>query len=104
QAAYLDTAKQTQEKIGFAFGGGIYFSYLFLALWVADVAWRWLSPASRPLWLDGPLHAYMFFIAFNGAIVFEGGISRWAGIIACLLLAGVAAFRTWGRLPARPKT
>jgi len=104
QAAYDDTAQQTLEQLGFAFGGGIYFSYLFLAVWVADVAWRWLSPVSRPAWLDWPLHAYMFFIAFNGAIVFEGGVSRWAGIIACLLLAAVAAFRMWGRLPACPKS
>jgi hypothetical protein len=103
-AAYDDTAQQTLEQLGFAFGGGIYFSYLFLALWVADVAWRWLSPCSRPAWLDWPLHAYMFFIAFNGAIVFEGGVSRIAGIIACVLLAAVAVWRTWGRLPACPKT
>ena len=93
QAAYDDTAQQTLEQLGFAFGGGIYFSYLFLAVWIADVAWRWTSPGSRPAWLDWPLHAYMFFIAFNGAIVFEGGVSRWAGIVACLLLAGIAAWR-----------
>ncbi len=104
QAAYDDTAQQTQEQLGFAFGGGIYFSYLFLAAWVADVAWRWVNPATRPAWLDWPLHAYMFFIAFNGAIVFEGGVSRVAGIGACLMLGGVAAWRTWGRFPARPKT
>ena len=104
QAAYDDTAQQTQEQLGFAFGGGIYFSYLFLAAWVADVAWRWVNPATRPAWLDWPLHAYMFFIAFNGAIVFEGGVSRVAGIGACLMLGGVAAWRTWGRFPARQKT
>ena len=93
QAAYDDTAQQTQEILGFAFGGGIYFSYLFLGLWVADAAWRWLSPASRPAWLDWPLHFYMFFIAFNGAIVFEGGVSCVAGIAACVLLAGIVVVR-----------
>ncbi|MBC7854419.1 MAG: hypothetical protein IAF94_13380 [Pirellulaceae bacterium] len=97
QAAYDDTAQQTQEQLGFAFGGGIYFSYVFLAVWVADVAWRWMSPASRPTWLDWPLHAYMFFIAFNGAIVFEGGVSRWAGIIACVVLAGIVCLKASGR-------
>ncbi len=97
QAAYDETARQTQEQIGFPFGGGIYFSYLFLALWVMDVVWRWLTPGTRPAWLDWPLHAYMFFIAFNGAIVFEGGISRVAGIPACILLAGVLAWRLVGR-------
>ena len=93
QAAYDDTAKQTEELLGFSFGGGIYFSYLFLAMWVADVAWRWINPVSRPAWLDWPLHAYMFFIAFNGAIVFEGGVSRWAGVMACLVLAGIVVWR-----------
>lgn len=97
QAAYDETARQTQEQIGFAFGGGIYFSYLFLALWVMDVAWRWLAPATRPAWLDWPLHAYMFFIAFNGAVVFEGGVSRVAGLFACVLLAAVVAWRVMGR-------
>jgi hypothetical protein len=93
RAAYDDTARQTQELLGFAFGGGIYFSYLFLAIWVADVAWQWVSPASRPGWIDGPLHAYMAFIAFNGAVVFEGGVSRWAGIAASVMLGGIVLWR-----------
>ena len=100
QAAYDDTAKQTEELIGFAFGGGIYFSYLFLVLWVGDAAWRWISPASRPAWLDWPLHAYMFFIAFNGAIVFEGGVSRVAGIVGCVLLLGIVFWRLTKPRPA----
>ncbi|MFN0018107.1 MAG: hypothetical protein ACKVP0_07610 [Pirellulaceae bacterium] len=97
QTAYDETARQTLEQIGFAFGGGIYFSYLFLALWIMDVAWRWLAPGTRPTWLDWPLHAYMFFIAFNGAVIFEGGVSRVAGIIACVLLGAVVAWRVMGR-------
>ena len=97
QAAYDDTARQTQEQLGFAFGGGIYFSYLFLAIWVADVVWQWVSLSTRPAWLDWPLHAYMFFIAFNGAIVFEGGVSRVAGITACILLAGIICLGASGR-------
>jgi hypothetical protein len=96
QAAYDDTAQQTKDQFGFAFGGGIYFSYLFLGLWIADVAWRWIAPATRPAWFDWPLHAYMFFIAFNGAIVFEGGVSRGAGIAACVLLAGLVVWRLTG--------
>ena len=79
------------------FGEGIYFSYLFLILWVLDVIAMWVwsaakSSAPRPMvaamqWI---LHAYLFFIAFNGAIVFESGPTRWAGIAACLLLGGLA--------------
>src|SRR4051812_40213125 len=103
QAAYDDTARQTQELLGFSFGGGIYFSYVFLGIWVADVLWRWMSPLTRPRWLDWPLHAYMAFIAFNGAIVFKGGVSRWAGITACMLLV-VLALKRRCRLPASPES
>lgn len=101
QAAYDDTARQTREQLGFAFGGGIYFSYVFLALWILDVAWRWLAPSTRPAWFDWPLHAFMFFIAFNGAIIFEGGVSRMAGIVACLLLAGIFVWRCMRRSKSR---
>lgn len=93
QAAYDDTARQTKEQLGFAFGGGIYFSYVFLALWIGDVSWRWLAPVTRPAWFDWSLHAFMFFIAFNGAIVFEGGISRVAGIVASVVLAALLMWR-----------
>lgn len=95
--AFEKTASETEQLLGVRFGEGIYFSYLFLILWVIDVVamWKWRSPtvqSPRPMvaamhWL---LHAYLFFIAFNGAIVFESGPTRWAGIAACLVLGGLA--------------
>jgi hypothetical protein len=56
-AAWHDTAEQTQRLIGVAFGDGIYFSYLFLILWVFDVAWLWIAEtnqAEQPVgrWID----------------------------------------------------
>lgn len=99
EAAYDETARQTQAQLGFAIGGGIYFSYLFLAVWIVDAAWRWIAPGTRPSWFDWPLHAYMFFIAFNGAIVFEGGLSRVAGIVACVVLGSLVAWRMLQRSP-----
>ena len=110
QAAWETTAQQTEELIGWRYGDGIYFSYLFLFVWVFDVVSSWghkpvsqapvaTAPAQasgwrfRPLW-QACVHAYLFFIAFNGAIVFEDGTIRWAGIAACLLL-GVLAVRYW---------
>jgi hypothetical protein len=36
------------------------------------------------------LHVFLFFIAFNGAIVFESGPTRYAGIAACVLVGGLA--------------
>lgn len=90
QSALDDTARQTRELMGVAFGRGIWFSYAFALLWVADVLWWWSSSASyqhRSTWLHGAIHGYMFFIALNGAIVFESGVTRWLGIPVTLLLA-----------------
>jgi hypothetical protein len=96
-AAWETTAAETDAMLGVRFGDGIYFSYVFLVLWVTDVAVMWWL-AARPsvaamwpaAWLRCCIHAYLFFIAFNGAIVFESGPSRWGGIIACVLLAALA--------------
>jgi hypothetical protein len=97
-AAWESTARETQELLGVSFGDGIYFSYLFGAVWLVDVAWLWLATArhsARTPWTRGLVHAYLFFIAFNGAIVFEGGPVRWAGIVVCLLLACLAVRRLY---------
>lgn len=96
QHAFDDTARQTDELLGWAFGGGIFFSYVFLLLWVADVAWWWLREESylrRPLWLNAAIHVYLFFIAFNGAVIFEGGVTRIGGIFATVGLAALAVWR-----------
>lgn len=89
QAAYETTARQTQEMLGYAFGEGIYFSYLFLLIWIADCIWQWLPGHNRklPAGIAWGVHAYIFFIAINGALVFEGGVTRWFGIPLTLLLA-----------------
>lgn len=89
-AALADTARRTREMLGFAFGEGIYFSYLFTLVWIADAVWWNVAPENyreRARLLHYGVHTYMFFIAFNGAIIFEGGVTRWGGIAACILLA-----------------
>ncbi|MES1213865.1 MAG: hypothetical protein ABUL64_04685 [Singulisphaera sp.] len=72
-------------------GEGIYVSYLFTWLWTGDAAWWWVRPdnyASRWVWIDRVLHAFMLFIVFNGMVVYESGSIRWAGLA---LFAGLAA-------------
>jgi len=44
--AWRHTAERTRELLGVAVGDGIYCSYLFLLLWIADVVWLWLTPLS----------------------------------------------------------
>lgn len=118
-AAWQDTAEQTQKLIGVSFGDGIYFSYLFLVTWVLDVVWLWFVPqiasvaddsqtdaaahcatvvppgrdcGMTPLWRL-LVHGFLFFIAFNGAVVFKAGVTRWAGIVLTGALA--ALFGRW---------
>lgn len=86
------TARRTQEMMGVRFGEGIYFSYLFAMIWLADVAWQWLLPVSyqhRSGTLSTGILAYMAFIAFNGAVIFEGGMTRWVGIPVSLVLGAL---------------
>src|SRR5688500_17491841 len=70
--AFDTTASRTYDMLGVRFGEGIYFSYLFMLLWTADVAWWWISPQSyhrRANGLTVTVLAYIGFIAFNGAVV-----------------------------------
>ena len=101
QAAIENTARRTQEVMGQAYGEGIYFSHLFLLIWVLDVIWWWLTPDSyrnRDPLIGLAIHGYMFFIAINGTIVFETGPTRWLGVPFLLILsAAFIAIRSWPR-------
>jgi hypothetical protein len=87
--AWEHTARETERLMGFSFGDGIYFSYFFLLLWVADVVALWVCD-SRPKWLILPTYLFIFFIALNGAIVFEDGPTRPVGVVVVAALAVLA--------------
>ena len=95
-AAVQSTAAETAELIGIAFGEGLWFSYLFVLLWTADAAWSWIHSDSwqnrRPA-VTRALHLWLFFIAFNGAVVFESGPTRPAGVFVTLLFLLLAIRR-----------
>ena len=95
--AVAHTAQETRAVIGLEFGPGVYFNYLFAALWSADVAWWWFAPASRrrrSKLFTTLLHTYLFFIVINSVIVFETGVLRWSGIAGvCVWL--LLAIRYW---------
>jgi hypothetical protein len=93
------TAQGTRAVIGQEFGAGIYFNYLFAALWSADVAWWWLAPASRhsrSKVFTILLHSYLLFIVINSVIVFETGVLRWTGIVGLFVLILLALRRLRG--------
>jgi hypothetical protein len=88
--SHADAFERTRRIAGA--GEGIYASYLFTWLWLADVIVWWAWPeryASRPAWVDRGLHVFMLFIVFNSMIVFETGPIRWAGF-ALFAVLGIA--------------
>ena len=83
--ALAETARQSAERFGFDSGSGLYLNYLFAAVWGADVLAWWLRPegyARRPVALTFLIHGFLFFILFNGSVVFASGLSRWLGLAA----------------------
>jgi hypothetical protein len=89
-AAMAETARQTAALTGWRWGGGVYFNYLFLLLWLADTAWWWLDAAAfhrRPRWFDAAVRAFLWFMFVNGAFVFVRGPARLGGLAAAALVA-----------------
>ena len=98
EAAVIATVRQTADRFGQGWRGGIYVNYVFLAIWLADVCWWWLAPASRaarPPGLEAARFALFAFMFFNGAVVFASGIGRLIGIaaVSVALLAPLARRR-----------
>lgn len=88
--ALAATAQQTQDVFGVRFGAGVYVNYLFLAVWMIDVAlWRPHDRPSSGVWL---LRAFYLLIIFNGAIVFAAG---WRRLLGLLLVA--VLLTAWGK-------
>ena len=88
--AYAETARQTRELFGLDWGGGLYFNYLFTLAWFADVIYWWWGGLDayerRPRRVDAVLHAFFAFMAFNGAVVFARGATRWVALVATAAL------------------
>ncbi len=89
ERAALETARRTEELFGVPTSVGIWFNYLFTAVWSADVLWWWTNEGSyrvRPRWISVLTHTFLAFMFFNGAVVFARGFSRWVGLTAALPL------------------
>jgi len=83
------TAAETLAVTGSSFGGGVWFNYIFLTLWVADAVWWWVAERgylARSRWIDALVYGFMGFIAFQATVVFEAGVVRWAGVVATVSL------------------
>jgi len=85
EAAVDATSRQAAERVGWAWRGGIYVNYVFLVLWLADVSWWWVAPAThatRSLRFETSRLALFTFMFFNGAVVFASAATRVVGIAA----------------------
>ena len=94
---YSETARQTFVHTGMHWGGGLYFNYLFAAVWLADVVWWWSAPVSfsrRPHLLNVCWDGFFFFMVLNGAVIFVNGPKRWLGAVLCAVLA-LLWWRRW---------
>jgi len=93
-AAVLDTAHQTAEVFGVAWGGGVFVNYLFVSLWLVDL-FRWRADPRRdlrqPRWARWAVRTFYLVIVFNAAVVFAAPDRRVAGIaVTAALLAAWA--------------
>jgi hypothetical protein len=100
-AAIGATAVQTAAVTGLAWGGGLFVNYAFLTIWMTDVAWWWIAPASyhqRPAIVERGRRWIFVFMFVNGAIVFAGGVARLVGVVAVC-----AVCVAWALRPATPR-
>jgi hypothetical protein len=82
--------------LGIEVGTGVYFNYLFLVVWAADVINSWTDFSVGRWMVQWFLRLglmYMIFIAFNGVVVFESGWLRAVGILLTTMLVAASIFR-----------
>jgi hypothetical protein len=83
--ATAETRRQTRALVGIDSGAGIVVNYVFVLVWIADAIWWWQAPgryARRPRWIGRVVHAFVWFMVVNGAVIFADGWMRLLGAIA----------------------
>jgi hypothetical protein len=88
-AAYAETARQTAAYFGWEWGGGIYFNYALLLLWLSYAILSWTNPLHsrlRPGWTLWIGRSFILMMMVNGAVIFAHGPVRWFGLFLCAML------------------
>ena len=86
-AAFDHTAQQTARVTGINWGGGLYFNYAFLILWLLDAAILWFSASKPSSILRRSTDVACVFMAFNATVVF--GPRWWIGPMVAFGLIAV---------------
>jgi len=97
-AAERAVARQTYERTGLEWGGGIYINYAFAGIWLLDSAFWWLARRryeSRELLFDGAVQLMFLFMFVNATIIFGADHARVPGAVLCGL--GTAGWVAWAR-------
>ncbi len=102
-AALAHTAEQTRQVVGWAFAGGLYFNFLFVAVYLADIAWRarvggWKQ--RKPRAIAYTIDSCLWFIVAMSTVVFESGVVRWVAVTGAV----VVLFGIWQGIHAQPNT
>ncbi len=98
--AYAHTAAQTQEIVGWDWGGGLYFNYLFTIVWIADVIRQWIifdNSIRSSRRLDLAVQSFMAFMIVNATVVFGPSFWQWIGVAFGLSMGLLLWFRTRGK-------
>lgn len=81
--AVIVTAERAATLYGVAWPGSLYVNYVFLAWWLADTGWWWLSPRTflrRPAFIEWAWRLTAFTMVINGAVIFASLAGRIAGV------------------------
>lgn len=95
--AVRQTAEQTRELTGWAWGGGVYINYAFAAFWLFDVVRWWqvgLEPDSTSPSRFWAIHAGFAFMMFNATVIFGPGYWRSLAIAFAFAALAILVFRT----------
>ena len=88
--SHSDAFERTERVSGF--GPGIFVSYFFVLVWIAEAAWMWIAfdrYLNRSKWLNRAIVGFMWFILFNSSVVYADGFARLLGCVMLTLPWGV---------------
>lgn len=94
-SAVADTARQTEDVYGLAWGGGVYVNYVFVMVWLSELVWWRLAPQrylNQPAWSRWALRGFYLVVVANAAVIFAAPDRLVAGIAVTAALVAAWLF------------